>query len=543
MSGQSIDQFVGGKFAWFTGVVEDTSDPLQMGRVRVRCFGYHTEDKGQIPTESLPWALVMTPITSASMSGIGTSATGVLPGSWVVGFFRDGPSAQDPLVMGTIPSQTQGGNAAKGFSDPSGQHPRNPGETDTPREARAAYANTGSYVKRKNLRSDKVETASPAKIESVAVPEPESYYTRKTWSSQDVDTVVNPIYPFNSATHTQSGHVFEVDDSPGAERIFQMHTTGTYYEIDSNGNKTTTINGDNYTIIVKDDNVYVKGSVNLTINGDLRTLVKGNYHLEVEGNKTENIKGSRQSKIGASDQTEIDQEEIINVKMNRKERIGGELNTIVDGKRKEIIGDNSDVTVKGDDSHLVMGSRTDFTSGIINCGGASTFNMNSTGAMNIETLSNMNFLTIGSRMEIVLGNHGTMSLQDYSVYTVGGASILVGGPQGFTTTVATGAYTTNVLVGNHITSIAAGTRTATISAADTVISGSTNITTGALSTTAGNFSLNAANISATAATRLSMKGGVSASVIGGAAITLGTLTGVISGGRLISAGIGNVKVL
>jgi Gp5 N-terminal OB domain len=73
MSGQSIDQFVGGKFAWFTGVVEDTSDPLQMGRVRVRCFGYHTEDKVQIPTESLPWALVMTPITSASMSGIGTS--------------------------------------------------------------------------------------------------------------------------------------------------------------------------------------------------------------------------------------------------------------------------------------------------------------------------------------------------------------------------------------------------------------------------------------------------------------------------------------
>jgi hypothetical protein len=32
-------------------------------------------------------------------------------------------------------------------------------------------------------------------------------------------------------------------------------------------------------------------------------------------------------------------------------------------------------------------------------------------------------------------------------------------------------------------------------------------------------------------------------VIGGAAITLGTLTGVISGGRLISAGVGNVKVL
>jgi len=29
-------------------------------------------------------------------------------GSWVVGFFRDGPSAQDPMVMGSIATQTNG---------------------------------------------------------------------------------------------------------------------------------------------------------------------------------------------------------------------------------------------------------------------------------------------------------------------------------------------------------------------------------------------------------------------------------------------------
>ena len=50
----SFDQYLGGQFAWFTGVVEDNLDPQQMGRVRVRCFGYHTDDKIQIPTESLP---------------------------------------------------------------------------------------------------------------------------------------------------------------------------------------------------------------------------------------------------------------------------------------------------------------------------------------------------------------------------------------------------------------------------------------------------------------------------------------------------------
>ena len=189
----SLDQYIGGEFAWFTGVVEDIIDPMQMGRVRVRCFGYHTDDKSEIPTDSLPWALVMTPITSAGMGGIGQSATGVLQGSWVIGFFRDGKSAQDPIVMGTVPSMTMGGNPLKGFSDPRNVYPITPGDIDLPKESRSDFFNTESYVKRKQLRQEKIETAVPGKLSSVAVPEASSYYTRNTWSNWDVDTVVNPI--------------------------------------------------------------------------------------------------------------------------------------------------------------------------------------------------------------------------------------------------------------------------------------------------------------------------------------------------------------
>ena len=32
------DQFVGGQFDWFIGVVEDTNDPELLNRVKVRCF-------------------------------------------------------------------------------------------------------------------------------------------------------------------------------------------------------------------------------------------------------------------------------------------------------------------------------------------------------------------------------------------------------------------------------------------------------------------------------------------------------------------------
>ena len=57
-------------FTWFVGVVEDRNDPVELGRVRVRAFGWHTEDKEKIPTDSLPWAQVMNGIQSASVSGL-----------------------------------------------------------------------------------------------------------------------------------------------------------------------------------------------------------------------------------------------------------------------------------------------------------------------------------------------------------------------------------------------------------------------------------------------------------------------------------------
>ena len=37
------DYFMGTDgFVWFVGVVEDRHDPDLMGRVRVRCLGFHT---------------------------------------------------------------------------------------------------------------------------------------------------------------------------------------------------------------------------------------------------------------------------------------------------------------------------------------------------------------------------------------------------------------------------------------------------------------------------------------------------------------------
>ena len=106
-------------FIWFLGVVEDRQDPYLIGRVRVRCFGHHTGDKVILPTEDLPWAQVMLPVTSAGISGIGQSPIGLVEGSHVFGFFRDGEARQEPVVMGSLPGYpTELGDTTKGFYSP-----------------------------------------------------------------------------------------------------------------------------------------------------------------------------------------------------------------------------------------------------------------------------------------------------------------------------------------------------------------------------------------------------------------------------------------
>ena len=105
-------------FVWFVGVVEDRNDPEQLGRVRVRCLGWHTEDLTTMPTGDLPWAHVMHPVTDPSMHGMGTTPSFLLEGGWVVGFFRD-TEYQQPVIIGTLPGvPIDPADFTKGFNDP-----------------------------------------------------------------------------------------------------------------------------------------------------------------------------------------------------------------------------------------------------------------------------------------------------------------------------------------------------------------------------------------------------------------------------------------
>lgn len=95
---------------WFTAIVENINDPLNAGRVQIRCFDYHSQDTAMIPSKDLPWAMPIMPLTSAAQGGVGVSATGLQVGSWVFGFFRD-EDLQDPAIIGSIPGVVSAGGA------------------------------------------------------------------------------------------------------------------------------------------------------------------------------------------------------------------------------------------------------------------------------------------------------------------------------------------------------------------------------------------------------------------------------------------------
>jgi hypothetical protein len=97
-------------YVWWVGVVENVFDPLKLGRLQVRIIGWHTDDLNAIPSESLPWAQTVLPLTDTNRS------LDVMPGDWVTGFFLDGTNGQNPVVSGSLNGITPANNNTTGFS-------------------------------------------------------------------------------------------------------------------------------------------------------------------------------------------------------------------------------------------------------------------------------------------------------------------------------------------------------------------------------------------------------------------------------------------
>lgn len=112
-------------------------------------------------------------------------------------------------------------------------------------------------------------------------------------------------YPYVNIDETPGGHVFEMNDTPGGDRILIMHNNGAGIEIKPDGsivvnalnNRVDVVNGDHKLSVEGDGCVTYYGNLKMTVNGDYDLDVKGDMKMRVGGNWLVNVMGSYRKRI------------------------------------------------------------------------------------------------------------------------------------------------------------------------------------------------------------------------------------------------------
>lgn len=158
-------------------------------------------------------------------------------------------------------------------------------------------------------------------------------------------------FPHNQIQQTPAGHSWEIDDTPGGERILVKHKSGAGIELRADGsvlfssvNKKVEVTGGDHTVIVEGEgNLVYKGNLNVKVTGDYNLEVEGNINVTTAGTKTDTIlgnhiktvdknqnyeiKGSRSaSVVGVSTETLLNDYNVM-VKMNQTNHVEGNVET------------------------------------------------------------------------------------------------------------------------------------------------------------------------------------------------------------------------
>ena len=116
-----------------------------------------------------------------------------------------------------------------------------------------------------------------------------------------------PVYPYNKSMTTESGHIIEIDDTLGVERMSLEHRSGTFHEIHPDGSEVTRIVNDNYTVVAKDNKLIIGGDVDVSIEkGNVRIAVAtGNADIYVAGSTDLMVDGNVNATVGGNLQADI----------------------------------------------------------------------------------------------------------------------------------------------------------------------------------------------------------------------------------------------
>ena len=181
------------------------------------------------------------------------------------------------------------------------------GEPTTPRAARGSFGTAGAGVglysgdgiiqEKEKWRKAFNSTIRRAKAgDDSAWEEPPSTYGAR--------------YPYNHVHQSESGHLFEIDDTPGAERLHRYHRAGTFEEIGPLGQRITKVANQDFKISMSNYYEQVHGDYLLNVSNDLDIVSVGYYHntetIDMTSSGAISISGSDQTLLGGKGGVTID---------------------------------------------------------------------------------------------------------------------------------------------------------------------------------------------------------------------------------------------
>lgn len=174
--------------------------------------------------------------------------------------------------------------------------------------------------------------------------------------SLDLQPQLTSQYPLNQVRETVSGHVTEIDDTPGSERMLFRHRTGAGIELRADG--TVIVSSTNNTIRITggDEKVIVEGDGHITYNGNLTLDVTGDMDLKVGGDMNLRVAGDRNTEILGSDKTIVHRSSQSTTHHNTAEYVLGVKTSTVLGDRNSITKGGSKAFVEGGSEILSGGT-------------------------------------------------------------------------------------------------------------------------------------------------------------------------------------------
>ena len=345
-----------GGFIWWVGFVEDRMDPLKLGRLKIRCVGWDADNKMQLPTDALPWAQVAFPVNNVNP---------YVPreGDMVLGFFADGEGAQQRIVFGQFPSiPLKEANAEEAFSDPRESElasaPRPPESKEYNEDGTGIVITEKPQADPNPIYLDEPTTSRIARNDAETITETfiqerkdnvvkeiKTYNKEEELSNWDEPkTLYDAVYPYNNVMETESGHVVEYDDTPGAERIHIAHRNGSFTEWYPDGDRVEKITKDKYTIVMADDHLYVMGSCKITVQGDAEIYVQKNLYATVDENLTAYVVGNVDAQVDGNVTALVKGDVTAQIDGNATLDIGGDCSETVGGGKTSDVGGDYNIT-------------------------------------------------------------------------------------------------------------------------------------------------------------------------------------------------------